>query len=453
MTRTMTQSSARAVAPAAIVLAVVALAFVLLANGSRYTIHARFSNAGRLVTGGEVQIAGRKVGSIAAIGVTPDGLADVALSIDDHSVVPLHVGTRAAIRAVGQATIANNFVELSPGPQSAPVLRDGAVLSTSQTEGIVDIDALLDSFGPVQRANLDGLIANSASVYAGSGARYFNAMLGKLDPALAELNGVAGELALDRTGLAQLIQTANEATTAIASRSTDLSAAVRNTAVALGAVASERAALADTLARAPAVLSQARGTLASTGVALTALRPALRDVLPVAAPLHRVLAGVSSVLPQAGPVVAQLLGQLPALNDSLTGLVPLERPAVRALRSTGQSMKDLSHIFRALRFYGSDLVIGVLAGLGGIASGEYDSYGHYGKSNFVQSPQTLAAGPLASLLSAHPLVPGLLDTRTKLARRCPGGNVPPAPDGSSPWVLGKSLCTPADDIPASVNTP
>ena len=63
------------------------------------------------------------------------------------------------------------------------------------------LDALFDAFGPAARASTREFLKNSALIYAGSSARYFNRMLGRLDPALAELDGMWGDLARDRTAL------------------------------------------------------------------------------------------------------------------------------------------------------------------------------------------------------------------------------------------------------------
>lgn len=440
-------------AACAAVLAVAAAVAVVLFSGNSYTLHAHFTNAGRLVEGGQVQVAGRKVGSVSEITLTPDGLADVELSISDDAVAPLRDGTRASIRAVSQAGVANRFVDLAPGSSSASALQDGAVLGLDQTKSIVDLDALLASFGPAERANLRGLLAHSAKVYAGSGSRHFNHMLAELSPALAELDGLTGELARDRAAVERLIVTAGEASTTVASRRQDLSAAVANTARSFGAIAGERRALAGLLTRAPGVLDQARGTLASAGTAVTALRPALRDVRPAGPPLREFLARTSATLPHARPVVARLRAELPALRRSLAGLRPLQRPAVRALRSTGGALDSSMHILRATRFYGSDLILGIFNGLAGLATGNYSEKGHYARLEFTQNLETALGGGVAPLLEMTEPIPGIIDVRTKLTRRCPGGNVPPAIDGSSPWMPDPSLCTPEHNTPASVNEP
>lgn len=450
MTGGLTLQRARLLAAAAIVVVIAAVAYILL-SGSSYTIHARFADSGDLVAGGSVKVAGRKVGTVDDIGVTPDGQADVKLSIDS-SVAPLHEGTRATIRALGQAGVANRYVDLSPGPADAPKLRSGSVLPASQTSGIVNLDAVLDSFGPAQRRSVEQLIAQGAHVYAGSGARYFNDMVSRLDPAMKELAGMWSELGADRAQIAQVIRTGSAAARAIASRRPDLEAAVSNTATALSAIARERAPLADALHRAPAVLDQARTTLADAGSAVDALRPALRDV-PAAAPsLRGFVQRVTATLPKATPVVRQLRSELPGLTGSLAGLAPLAPVAVTALRSAGKALDVARPIARAARFYGSDLILGVFAGLAGVATANYDRWGHYARLEFTQPYQTSLGGPLSGLL-AKPLLPSLFNLRTHLTRRCPGGNTPPAPDGSSPWNQDSVICDPSEDVPASVNTP
>jgi hypothetical protein len=98
-------------------------------------------------------------------------------------------------------------------------------------------------------------------------------------------------------------------------------------------------------------------------------------------------------------------------------------------------------------------VLGILGGLVGAGAYNYNRWGHYERLDFIQPPQTSLTGVFSDLLTKQPLIPGILDIRTKQTRRCPGGNVPPAIDGSSPWVPDASLCDPAQSIPASVNEP
>jgi virulence factor Mce-like protein len=432
---------------------VVCAVVIVLSSGNGYTIHALFENSGQLVAGGEVQVAGRSVGQIAGLSLTRSGLADVMLSISDASVTPLHHGTRAIIRAVGQAGVDNRFVQLIPGPVDAPSLRSGSVLPTTQTTGIVDLDAVLDTFDPATRTSLENLFAHSSQVFAGSGARYFNQMLQRLDPALAAFDRLGSQVAGDDAELSQLVRSGALAAHAVASRASDLQQAVGNAATTFREVASQRSALADLLNRAPGVLREGGQTLSSASTAITTLRPVLRELVPVASPLDQFLSLVPPTLGALTPTVGRLTGDLTPLERTLTALKPLAGPAVTALRSSARALAAAMPMLVGLREYGSDLVLGIFNGLGGLVAGPYTSEGHYAKLNFVQSLQTLFAGDGSQLLSNSPIAPGLLGVRTHVLARCPGGDAPPAPDGSNPWVPSSGLCNPADDTPLSVDFP
>jgi hypothetical protein len=264
---------------------------------------------------------------------------------------------------------------------------------------------------------------------------------------------VARELALDQRAISELVSTGAQTSDAISGRRDDLGAAVQNTAVAFGGLAAERRSITDVLRRAPGALAQAAGTLDGTRRTAERLQPALRVVPAAATELRPVLTATGPLLDRAHPTLVRLKTELPQLDTALRGVAPLRRPLAAALRSTGGSMGGLRPILKTARFYGADLILGVFSGLVGITTGEYDARGHYAKVNFVQSYQAATSGPLAALLQQNPIAPSLLNLRTKQTRRCPGGLAAPAPDGSSPWVLGEKYCTTGHNIPPSVNEP
>ena len=452
-TLTRTPERSRVIVAGALVLLAAAAGALAVAVLSRpYVINARFENAGQLVVGGEVQIAGRRVGTISDISLSQDGRANVALDLD-ASASPLHEGTRATIRAVGQAGVANRFVTLAPGSPTGTELPDGAVLDVEQTTGIVDLDAVLNSFDPATRKDLRGLIRNSSGVFAGSGSRYFNSMLAELDPALREASDLAGEVAYDKRALSGFVATAAESSRALASRRRDLEELTVSSSQAFGQIASQRDALASVLQRAPGVLGQARHTLGNLSSAVAAVRPALRDIPPAGGPLRKLVRQLRPALKRTGPVAADLRRQLPGLDDSLDGLDELDGPAGQAFDALAPAVERSQPILQALRYYGTDFTLGVTNGLAGILAANYNYAGHYGRLNFVENPQSLMAGVPAAFLAKFPLVPGILDTRTGLDAPCPGSGAPPAPDGSNPWVPDPELCDPSQSTPASVNRP
>lgn len=434
----------------ALVAAITATGWLLLRSDSEYALEAEFVNAGGLVEGGRVQIAGRPVGRISRIELSKNGLAKVRLQFGSDQPRPLRAGTRATIRAVGQAGLTNRFVDIAPGPSSGAPLEDGAMLPTQQTQSIVPLDSFFNAFGPKQRADLQRLVINSSEIYAGAGSRYVSDMLAKLDPALGELSGLSQELANNNGAIGQLVEQGREAASAVASRSDDLTRSVRDTATGLAAIADEQDALVSSLEQLPPVLRIGRRALARTSPALRTLRPAFRAVADVERPLSGLLTRLSRTLPRGGAVAERLRVQLPQLNRSLSGLRKIDKPSAEAMKSLGPAMRELRPIVEGLRYYGTDVVLGTLAALFGVVSAEYDATGHYIKANFVQSYQTFVQGPIGALLTEVPGIPELA-VRTGLTRRCPGGNQPPAPDGSSPWHVGQKLCDPEHDLPASVD--
>jgi phospholipid/cholesterol/gamma-HCH transport system substrate-binding protein len=74
---------ARALAVAAVLLVAVVVAILLFAGDGGYRVTADFVNAGQLVKGSEVRVAGAAVGTVDKIDVSHDGLAEVTISVND----------------------------------------------------------------------------------------------------------------------------------------------------------------------------------------------------------------------------------------------------------------------------------------------------------------------------------------------------------------------------------
>ncbi|MGE4425128.1 MAG: MlaD family protein [Solirubrobacteraceae bacterium] len=426
---------------------------VWFSGGSDYRVHVRFANAGQLVKGGLVQVGGVQIDRIT---ISDDGQADIELGITDDEFIPLNEGTRAQIRAVGQATLTNRYVALTPGPTNLPALADGATLPATDTRGIVDLDAILSSVGPKERRNLRALFTDGAALYAGSGATSFNRVLRKINPALVEVDELASEIVAQRPALERVIGTGATTLEAIASRGSDLDDAVADTAVAFGALADRREELQRVLRQAPPVLRLAGGTLERTASTVQALRPTLRLVPASQKGVPLALRRLPKALTRLTPVVRRTSALLPKLKTALDGLPELEQPTVDGVRSLATAMKAANPILEATRFYGSDFLLGVLNGLLTIGSGGYNGQGHYLRIEFVQSLQSLVGGALSPLipgLTAGGLLPGVFNATQNQNARCPGGSAPPAPDGSNPWMPREGLCDPSQNMSALVNNP
>lgn len=111
---------------------------VLGNNG--YTVYARFTSIAGLRAGADIEIAGVRVGRVAAISL--DQTRDMALvSLHVNNGVELYDDALASVRTSG--LIGDKYILLSPGGAGDP-LHDGDELS--DTESALDLESMIGKF-------------------------------------------------------------------------------------------------------------------------------------------------------------------------------------------------------------------------------------------------------------------------------------------------------------------
>lgn len=432
---------ARVVAVAVLVIAL-AVALTTLTGGGGYVVTAQFRDAGQLVKGGLVQVAGRGVGKISDIRLSDDGLAEVEMDLEDGQQ-PLHRGTKATIRTVGLSGIANRYVELEPGPETGEEIPDGGQLSITETDGIVDLDAVLSSLDPTTRKRLQSLLRNGGKLFDDGAASASNDVLRYLNPALAQTRALAEELTRDTAAFSTLVSASSQTVEALASRRGDLAGALTGTAGTLRALASEQEAVGSILERAPGASRQLRASLRRIGQTFDVARPAVRDLRAASPSLARLLRRLPTAAGKARPVLADLRAALPDLDATLRKVPALERVALPALRSTTKAIGEGQPVFEGLRPYAMDLVGGLFTSFGGTAGAFYDANGHFARVS-LQTGGASGSGVLSLFGGGN--LPGLTP-QTFVNARCPGTAARPAADGSNPYVPAEGLCDPSEVRP------
>jgi phospholipid/cholesterol/gamma-HCH transport system substrate-binding protein len=442
------QQLARGAAFVAVAIAAIAIIVVLTTGGSSYVINARFQDAGQLVGGDLVTVAGHTVGSVGNITLTANGLANVELDISDSSVTPIRSTTIATIGQVSLTGVANRFVGLTLGATGRE-LKSGDTLPSTQTRGIVDLDVLLDSLTKPVRSQLQQLFKTGAYVFSSPTPQLANKAFDYLNPALSQTAALGRQIVANQYALEQLLTTTSQISTALAARSGDISGAITNTATALNEVASQRAALSDSIARAPAVLAQSDAVLKDVDYALGILNPVLRDLQPTAPKLARFLTVLAPTTANLTPTISGIEKIVPGAQKALREFPSVEKKATPAVSSLAQALPPLTPVLAGLRPYIPDIVSGFFGGIGGQSGGTYDANGHY-----VGTSAELGSGSLSGLVSLLNTVlsalPGLNGTRFDITAACPGGAAEPAADGSNPWSTpdsGQTVCKPADNLP------
>jgi phospholipid/cholesterol/gamma-HCH transport system substrate-binding protein len=442
---------ARAGAAGALVL-VVALAVWLLVlrgnGGTEYTL--LFQNAGQLVTDDDVQVGGRRVGSVRAIELTDDNRAAVKIAVEEP-YAPLREGTQAVIRLTSLSGVANRYVALTPAPGDARELDEGATLTTEATTDVVDLDQIFNTLDERTRGDLSDVIRGFAAQYGGKGeeagesARYFN-------PLLSSSRRLAQQLTEDEGALTRFLVDSSRATGAIAERRDDLSALVGNANATARAIGEENAALARALGLLPTTLRRAnttfvnlRATLDDLDVLVAESKPATRELAPFLRELRPLVREARPTIADLSTLVRQP-GDDNDLVDATRKLPALAREATPAFRSSRQALQRLQPVLEFARPYTPDLV-GWFRDFGQGAA-NYDANGHFARIQPMFNAFQFADNPAGGVLVPVPPAQRLDGVETGFIRRCPGAAIQQPADGSAPFTDGGDLdCDPSLRLP------
>ena len=425
----------------------VAVVIYLATRSSGYNYRFDFTDAGQLVTGDLVRIGGTEAGTVNSINLTPNGLAQVGVSID-QSFGPLRQGTTATIRSPGLTSVASRYIDVSPAPSFKPALANNAVIPVSDTSGIVDIDELFDTLNANTREGLRRLIRGFSAWYWGKTAQA-NLTAQYFPPALEAYSHLFSQIDSNNATLDQFISQTNRALGAIDQRAPQLTDLISQARVTASALSSDNRSLSEALVDLPGALNKGSATFARLrATTVPALSRLVNATRPVTAPLSAFLPRLNPVLGEAVPTFALLkqtfdrpgpnndlydaLVQLPQLSHEVVGDFP------RAIKALNQS----TPIFEFARPYIPDLVAWVVNWDGIFAP--YDANGHYGRTVPVLDAFNFADDATGGTLS--PTAPNLRGSggglQTGFLQRCPGSAITPPPDHSAPFVDAGPLANP-----------
>jgi phospholipid/cholesterol/gamma-HCH transport system substrate-binding protein len=95
-----------------------------------YRFQASFPDAQELASQADVRIAGVSVGKVISVGLDPQGNRTLATIQLDNQYAPLHSRATAILRE--KTIIGETYVQINPGPESAPAIKDGGMFVRSQ---------------------------------------------------------------------------------------------------------------------------------------------------------------------------------------------------------------------------------------------------------------------------------------------------------------------------------
>lgn len=432
----------------ALLVAGAAVAAFLLSRGGGYSYSFVFQDAGQLVKGDLVRIGGSPAGKVTGLAVTPDGRADIHVSLDG-SFGPLRQGTTAVIRAQGLVGVASRYVDVSPAPTFKPALPSGATIPGDKTTSIVEIDQLFNAFDARTRQGLARLIKGSAGWYQGR-ERQANQSAQYFAPALYATDRLFSEIDRDSATLEQFLVQTGDVMGTLASRGQELTGLVSNTRASLGALGSDTRSLSQALEQLPPALREGSNAFAALRPALGDLRRLTDATGPATRNLAPFLKRLRPVLAEGVPTFSKLRlmfdrpGRSNDLYDALLDLPPLAKLTSRDFPDAEKALTQSTPVFSFARPYVPDLVSWVRNF--GSAAAPYDANGHYVRTLPVFDAFNFSDDSSGGTLSAKaPADRGQgPNLETGLLRRCPGAAAA-VPDGSAPYVDSGTLANPDCD--------
>src|SRR5919199_1797840 len=293
----------RRVVPIALLLAaVVAVVLVVASSNGKdhsYKVRAIFDNAGFVIPGEDVKVAGVKVGRIDSLDITPDFKAAVVLDIQDPGYQDFRSDAQCMVRP--QSLIGERFVECqptqahSPGTSAAPLkkIANGPgkgqyLLSVEHTSKPVDLDLINDITREPELARLSIILNELGTGVAGRG-RDLNDVIRRANPALMEVDKVLEILASENRTLEQPARNGDPVLAPLARGRRHVSSALANSAAVARATAERRADLEADIRRLPTFLRELRPTMVRLGGFADQATPVLADLRPVAPDINRFL--------------------------------------------------------------------------------------------------------------------------------------------------------------------
>ena len=454
-------SLARGAAIGALCAVAVVLAIVIFGGDDSHKYRLVFQTAGQLVKGDDVQVGGRRIGSVDAIILTKDNRAAVDISVED-GIAPLHIGTTATVRLTSLSGVANRYIQLDLAPNSAPKLPDGATIGQDRTTSVVDLDQVFDTLDPPTREGLGRFIRGQADWYKGKepetnlSAYYFN-------PALSTTSEVFSQLGGDQQALGQAVTASAGAVGAIAARSDNLTSLVSNANATAGAIAAENQSFSQALAILPATLRRGNSTFVDLRSALGSLQQLVDVSKPNTVRLTEFFSALRPVVSNAVPDFQSLatIIRKPGANNDLTeafrSAPALQKAAngsdTAAFPSTIDALQKGTPVLTFARPYSVDLT-GWIRDFGQLTS-FYDANGHYARVspvfNAYKSDMTLLpADQRQSIYTTLPSGSGNYNRCPGSASQIPSNSAWSNPASAAPWPFksgGASGCDPSQVPP------
>ena len=326
--------------------------WVPLIGTDRFALEAEFSTA-QAVTPGQgqsVDIAGIKVGEVTGVRLE-DGHAVVSMEVDNKYSDLIHEDSSMLLRP--KTGLQDMVVEVDPGTQSSPQVKEGSTIPLASTQPQVNPDEFLASLDADTQSFLKLLLANGAEALdpeKGRGVRLSNA-LRRLDPFARDIARISGALAKRRENIASSIHNFQLLSTELGNKDQDLVNFVDSSDAALASFAREQASIRGAVRELPGTLKVTRGALKSSNALALQSGPALKKALPGSKATGAALRALRPLFQQtAGPIENQIRPFTTQVATPVTHLAQISQGLGTATPGLKTGFTDLNLGLNALAY-------------------------------------------------------------------------------------------------------
>ena len=370
-------------------------------DGGDYKVRAYFDNAGFLVNGEEVRIAGATVGTVDEVTVSlpgepvrrngdeEPGKAVAVLSITDPGFQDFLTDASCLIRP--QSLLGEKYVECEPTQPRAPETQpppaleqipDGEIgagqyrLPIENNGKQIDLD-LVNNITREPEVERFRLILNDLGAGLAARGPDLAAVIRRADPALQQTDKVLATLAKQNQQLAQLAQDSDTILQPLSEQRQHLAGFIRNAATAGTAAAERRDDIVAGFDEFPKALRELQSTMVE-------LRRFAEQATPVAVNLRKAAPGLTDATKALRPFSKAATISLTNLGDTTEASaddLAASSPVIRQLRKVGEKSipgaRNLNQLLMTLRKTGGiDYLMNFILNSSNTFNG-FDDFGHY----------------------------------------------------------------------------
>lgn len=352
-------------------------------EGTSGTYGAVFDDAGAILDGSDVKVAGMTAGRVATLELV-DGQAHLRFDVAEE-FRPLYRDATLEIRPV--SLLGERYVALDRGTPEAGVLDPATTIGADATGTSVDLDQVLDAVDDPTGTALAAAVVGLGEGMAGRGEDVAE-LVEVLAPALNRTDELVSILDEQNQLLASVVDRTTPVVTALgAERGDQLDRVVGAATDLLASTASSDAALRATLERLPSTLANAEQALLEVSGLATQATTTLRDVEPITGDLTDVATELDAFAAAATPA----LGSLDPVLEHGRDLLDQARPVVDEVSAGSGDLEavatNATPIVRRLTDE-IDSVLEFIRNWALVTNGR-DAVSHYFRAHIVVNPDTV----------------------------------------------------------------